>query len=173
MIADEKKQQQNLANSVQKDDSDGSNGGSGSGSGTDAPAASRRSASCTGRQKQPKQRVAAPRTSDPCRASGTGATRRRTRKGVGSHEAPDTSSGEKSGFDAVKLPPARLAAQEEISKKSPQPTAVAAGLARIEGKVGNKRAIEEAIMPPPSPRSKHRRTKMAPSRAPVSGGFAA
>ena len=38
MIADEKKQQQNLANSVQKDDSDGSNGGSGSGSGTDAPA---------------------------------------------------------------------------------------------------------------------------------------
>jgi hypothetical protein len=94
-------------------------------------------------------------------------------EGGGSHEAPDTSSGEKSGFETVKLPPARLAAQEEMSKKSPQPAAVAAGLARIEGKVGNKRAIEEAIMPPPSPRSKHRRTKMAPSRAPVSGGFAA
>jgi hypothetical protein len=173
MIADEKKQQQNLANSVQKDDSDGSNGGSGSGSGTDAPAASRRSGKLYRSNRSNRSSASQLTHVGSMPSVRDGSNSPTNQEGGGSHEAPDTSSGEKSGFDAVKLPPARLAAQEEISKKSPQPTAVAAGLARIEGKVGNKRAIEEAIMPPPSPRSKHRRTKMAPSRAPVSGGFAA
>ena len=171
MIADEKKQQQNLANSVQKDDSDGSNGGSGSGSGTGRASRVEEVRQAVRAPEQPKQRVAAHARRIYAERQGreqladepgrVGATRRRTRRRgrrVGSSgQAP---AGEARGAGGDK-------------QKSPQPAAVAAGLARIEGKVGNKRAIEEAIMPPPSPRSKHRRTKMAPSRAPVSGGFAA
>ena len=172
MIADEKKQAQNRADSVQNDDSDGSNGGSGSGSGTDAPSASRRSNKTFGRQSNRSSASQLTHVGSlPSVRDGSNSPT--NQEGGGSHEAADTSSGEKSGFETVKLPPARLAAQEEMSKKSPQPAAVAAGLARIQGKAGNKRAIEEAIMPPPSPRSKHRRTKMAPSRAPVLGAFAA
>ena len=172
MIADEKKQAQNRADSVQNDDSDGSNGGSGSGSGTDAPSASRRSNKTFGRQSNRSSASQLTHVGSlPSVRDGSNSPT--NQEGGGSHEAADTSSGEKSGFETVKLPPARLAAQEEMSKKSPQPAAVAAGLARIQGKAGNERAIEEAIMPPPSPRSKHRRTKMAPSRAPVLGAFAA
>ena len=120
MIADEKKQQQNLANSVQKDDSDGSNGGSGSGSGTDAPAASRRSGKLYGRQSNRSSASQLTHVgSMPSVRDGSNSPT--NQEGGGSHEAPDTSSGEKSGFETVKLPPARLAAQEEMSKSPRSP----------------------------------------------------
>ena len=127
MIADEKKQAQNRADSVQNDDSDGSNGGSGSGSGTDAPSASRRSNKTFGRQSNRSSASQLTHVGSlPSVRDGSNSPT--NQEGGGSHEAADTSSGEKSGFETVKLPPARLAAQEEMSKKSPQPAAVAAGL---------------------------------------------
>ena len=122
MIADEKKQAQNRADSVQNDDSDGSNGGSGSGSGTDAPSASRRSNKTFGRQSNRSSASQLTHVGSlPSVRDGSNSPT--NQEGGGSHEAADTSSGEKSGFETVKLPPARLAAQEEMSKKSPQPAA--------------------------------------------------